>query len=72
MKDLHALPKVRDSLTYLYVEHCRVEQEAKSITLFDQRGSVAVPCSALNLLMLGQGHRSPTRRCERSRRTAAW
>ncbi len=55
MKDLHALPKVRDSLTYLYVEHCRVEQEAKSITLFDQRGSVAVPCAALNLLMLGPG-----------------
>ncbi|HMS60295.1 MAG TPA: type I-E CRISPR-associated endonuclease Cas1e [Tepidiformaceae bacterium] len=55
MKDLQSLPKVRDSLTYLYVEHCRIEQEAKSITLFDQRGSVAIPCAALNLLMLGPG-----------------
>jgi CRISPR-associated protein Cas1 len=55
MKDLHSLPKVRDSLTYLYVERCKVEQEAKSITLFDQRGSVAVPCAALNLLLLGPG-----------------
>lgn len=55
MKDLHALPRVRDSLTYLYVEHCRVEQEAKSITLFDQRGSVAVPCASLSLLLLGPG-----------------
>lgn len=55
MKDLHSLPKVRDSLTYLYVERCKVEQEAKAITLFDQRGSVAVPCAALNLLILGPG-----------------
>lgn len=55
MKDLHSLPKVRDSLTYLYVERCKVEQESKAITLFDQRGSVAVPCAALNLLLLGPG-----------------
>jgi len=55
VKDLHALPKVRDSLTYLYVDRCRVEQEAKSIAIFDARGSVAIPCAALNLLMLGPG-----------------
>jgi CRISPR-associated protein Cas1 len=55
MKDLHALPKVRDSLTYLYVEHCKVEQESKAIAFLDQRGSVAVPCAALNLLLLGPG-----------------
>lgn len=55
MKDLHALPKVRDSLTYLYVERCRIEQDGKAIALFDQRGVVAVPCASLNLLMLGPG-----------------
>lgn len=55
MKDLHALPKVRDSLTYLYIERCKVEQEGKAIALFDQRGSVQIPCAALNLLMLGPG-----------------
>jgi len=55
MKDLQALPKVRDSLTYLYVEHCRIEQDQKSISIFDQRGSVAVPCAAINLLLLGPG-----------------
>lgn len=55
MKDLHSLPKVRDSLTYLYVERCKVEQDQKAITLFDVRGSVAVPCAAINLLLLGPG-----------------
>jgi len=55
MDDLHILPKVRDSLTYLYVEHCRIDQEAKAIALHDQRGRIPVPCSALTLLMLGPG-----------------
>lgn len=55
IKDLHALPKVRDSLSYLYVEHCRVEQDQKAIALHDARGITPVPCSALTLLMLGPG-----------------
>lgn len=55
MNDLHLLPKVRDSLSYLYVEHCRVDQEAKAIAIHDQRGRFPVPCAALTLLMLGPG-----------------
>lgn len=55
MKDLHALPKVRDSITYLYIERCKVEQEEKAIVFFDQRGEVPVPCAALNLLLCGPG-----------------
>ena len=46
---------MRDSITYLYVERCKVEQDQKAITLFDARGSVAVPCAAINLLLLGPG-----------------
>ena len=55
MKDLHLLPKVRDSLSYLYVEHCRVDQEDKAIAILDAGGKVPVPCAALTLLMLGPG-----------------
>src|SRR5579872_4232938 len=55
MKDLHLLPKVRDSWSYLYVEHCRVDQEAKAIALHDERGTTAVPCASLTALMLGPG-----------------
>jgi CRISPR-associated protein Cas1 len=55
MTDLHILPKVRDSWSYLYVEHCRVEQEAKAIALFDEAGVVSAPCATLTLLMLGPG-----------------
>lgn len=55
MKNLRALPKVRDSLSYLYVEHCRIDQEDKAIALHDMNGKVCVPCASLTLLMLGPG-----------------
>lgn len=55
MKDLHLLPRVRDSLSFLYVEHCKIDQEAKAIALHDARGKTPVPCAALSLLMLGPG-----------------
>jgi CRISPR-associated protein Cas1 len=55
IKDLHELPKVRDSWTYLYVEHCRVDQESKAIAIHDQYGVTPVPCASLCLLMLGPG-----------------
>jgi CRISPR-associated protein Cas1 len=53
--DLRILPKVRDSLSYLYVEHCRVDQDAKAIALHDADGKTPVPCASLLLLMLGPG-----------------
>ena len=55
MKDLHILPKVRDSWSYLYLEHCKVDQSAKSICFHDAKGTVQVPCAVLSLLMLGPG-----------------
>ncbi len=55
MKDLHILPKVRDSWSYFYVEHCTVEQEDFAIAVFDKSGKTPVPCAALSLLMLGPG-----------------
>jgi len=49
------LPKFSDGWSYLYVEHCRVDQEAKAIAIHDASGKVPVPCANLALLMLGPG-----------------
>jgi CRISPR-associated protein Cas1 len=57
MQDLRQLPKVRDSLSYLYVEHCRVDREDHAIALHDEEGVTLVPCASLALLMLGPGTR---------------
>lgn len=55
MRNYRILPKVRDSWSYLYVEHARIDQEDKGICLHDERGRVHVPCASLSLLMLGPG-----------------
>jgi CRISPR-associated protein Cas1 len=55
MNDLHSLPKVRDSWSYLYVEHKKIDQEDKAIALHDKAGKVAVPCASLTALLLGPG-----------------
>ncbi|MBN2054913.1 CRISPR-associated endonuclease Cas1, partial [bacterium] len=55
VNDLHVLPKFSDGWSYLYVEHCRVDQEAKAIAIHDEMGRVPVPCANLELLMLGPG-----------------
>jgi len=54
-RDLHLLPRIEDRWSFLYVEHCRVEQEGKSISVFEGSGRTLVPCAALSLLMLGPG-----------------
>jgi CRISPR-associated protein Cas1 len=55
IKDLHVLPKVRDSLSYLYVEHCRIDQDDKAIALHDADGKTLVPCASLTMLLVGPG-----------------
>lgn len=53
--DLHLLPKFRDRLSYVYVEHAVVEREAHSISFYDEEGKTQVPISTIALLMLGPG-----------------
>jgi CRISPR-associated protein Cas1 len=55
MRDLHELPKLRDSLSYLYVEHVRVQQKHKAVELLDKEGRTMVPAAALSVLMIGPG-----------------
>lgn len=55
VQDLHVLPKFSDGWSYLYVEHCRIDQEARAIAVHDKDGKVPVPCANLALLMLGPG-----------------
>lgn len=54
-KDLHELPKVKDSLSYIYIEHAKIKQDGHSIAIYDKRGVTPVPCATLNLIMLGPG-----------------
>jgi len=53
--DLRSLPKMRDGLSYAYFEHCVVEQEGMSISIFNEQERIQVPAAALGVLLLGPG-----------------
>lgn len=55
MRDLHELPKLRDGLSYLYLERGRIEQKHKAVEFVDQEGRIMIPAAALAVLMLGPG-----------------
>lgn len=55
MDDLRQLPRFEDSLSYLYIEHARIEQHDKAIAIHDVAGLTPVPAASLALLMLGPG-----------------
>ena len=56
-RNLKELPKFRDGLSYLYVEHAVIEQEAQGIAIYDQEGATLVPVANLGVLFLGPGTR---------------
>ncbi len=56
MRNLQELPKLRDSLSYLYLEHGRLEQDAKSVAFIDKNGGFTpIPAANLSVLMMGPG-----------------
>lgn len=55
MDDLRQLPRFDDSLSFLYVEHVRIEQHEKAVALVNPDGLTPVPAASLALLMLGPG-----------------
>lgn len=56
-RDLHELSKLRDSISYIYIEHALIEQENQSIVMLRADGRVPIPVSSLTCLMLGPGTR---------------
>lgn len=55
MQDLHELPKLRDSLSYLYIQHAIIDKKQHAIEYVNKDGRTPVPISNLSLLLLGPG-----------------
>lgn len=54
-KDYHELPKLRDSISYIYMEHARIEQEDSSIAAYKFDEKIPIPVSSTTCLLLGPG-----------------
>ena len=55
MEDLHLLPKLRDSLSYLYIEHAVIERDKSALLVLQETGRTTVPIANLCVLLLGPG-----------------
>lgn len=55
MRDLHEIPKLRDSLSYLYIEHAKLNKKQNAVEALQPDGRVMIPVTNLSVLMLGPG-----------------
>lgn len=53
--ELQALPCIRERLSFLYLEHCKLNRQDNAITVTDARGTVHVPGANIGVLLLGPG-----------------
>lgn len=56
-KNLRELPKLRDSISYIYVEHAIIERSDSSIMLIQKTGKTPIPVAATTCLLIGPGTR---------------
>ncbi|MEI7990088.1 MAG: type I-E CRISPR-associated endonuclease Cas1e [Chloroflexota bacterium] len=55
MQNLRGLPKLRDSLSYIYIEHAVLEKRDNALLVLQETGKTALPVATLCLVMLGPG-----------------
>lgn len=55
MKDLRELPRLSDSISYLYIERAVIEQEAASVTAYRKDERIPIPIATISALFLGPG-----------------
>ncbi|MBR6407355.1 MAG: type I-E CRISPR-associated endonuclease Cas1 [Clostridia bacterium] len=53
--DLQTLPQITDRMTFIYLEHCKLNREDSAIVVRDEKGSVFIPAAAVSVLLLGPG-----------------
>ena len=53
--DLKELPKIGDRVTFIYVEHAKINRIDSSITVSDYRGVIRIPVAIIGVLLLGPG-----------------
>ncbi len=54
-KNYHMLPKLRDSLSYLYIEHAVLERKDSAVLVLQETGRTSVPVANLCVILLGPG-----------------
>lgn len=53
--DLQALATIKDRITFVYAEHCKISRANGAITIHDEQGTKAIPAAMISTLLLGPG-----------------
>ncbi|MBQ6518755.1 MAG: CRISPR-associated endonuclease Cas1 [Anaerolineaceae bacterium] len=53
--EIQMLPRIKDRMTFIYVEHCQINRENSAISVREERGIVYIPAAAISVLLLGPG-----------------
>lgn len=53
--ELAELPRISDRVSFIYVEHAKINRQDSSITVSEQRGIVKIPAAMIGVLLLGPG-----------------
>lgn len=53
--ELQSLPRVKDRMTFIYLEHCKLSRDNNAITVTDDEGVVCIPAAGISVLLLGPG-----------------
>lgn len=55
MRNLQILPRLSDSISFLYLEKVVIHRRQNTIEALDEEGRIPIPVSSLSVLMLGPG-----------------
>lgn len=53
--ELNELPRISDRVSFIYVEHAKINRQDSAIVFLDKRGTVKIPCAMIGVLLLGPG-----------------
>ena len=53
--DILDLPQISDRMTFIYLEHCKLNRQDSSITVLDENGITHIPSAVISVLLLGPG-----------------
>lgn len=53
--ELQDLPQIKDRMSFLYLEHCKISREDSAIQVIDAEGIMLIPSATISVLLLGPG-----------------
>lgn len=53
--ELQTLPQIKDRMTFIYIEHAKLNRKDSAITVLDKSGIIYLPAASISVLILGPG-----------------